>query len=59
MVSNYALLGVVITMAGASHLMLKAGMAQVGRVGADELGEPLALLAKILTTPLVFTGVIK
>jgi drug/metabolite transporter (DMT)-like permease len=57
MISNYALLGVVITMASASHLMLRAGMAQVGRVGADELGEPLALLAKILTTPLVMAAV--
>ena len=38
------------------QLTLKMGMTQVGRLGTDALGEPLQIIARVFTSPLVVGG---
>jgi multidrug transporter EmrE-like cation transporter len=38
------------------QLSLKMGMTQVGRLGGDALAQPLEILVKVLTSPLVLGG---
>jgi drug/metabolite transporter (DMT)-like permease len=38
------------------QLTLKIGMTQVGRIGTDVLMQPLQLLVRVLTTPMVVGG---
>jgi drug/metabolite transporter (DMT)-like permease len=38
------------------QLTLKMGMTQVGRLGADSLAEPLQVVLRVLTSPLVIGG---
>ena len=52
-VGSFPILLGVVAMAASAHLMLKAGMSQVGTVGAQEMREPLALVTSMLTTPLI------
>ena len=40
----------------AGQLTLKMGMTQVGRIGVDALSQPLAMVLRVLTTPLVVGG---
>ena len=54
--ANYGLLLLVTVFAAASHVMLKVGMGQVGRVGAEQIGEPISLVARALTTPLILAA---
>ncbi len=38
------------------QITLKMGMTQVGHIGAEALSQPLALLTKIATSPLILGG---
>lgn len=58
MLSSIAILAFVVITAASAHVMLRAGMAQVGAVGAEELGKPIALLSSMSTNPLVVVAVL-
>ena len=49
--ASFGMLIVVVAMAASAHLLLRAGMAQVGRIGADELQTPAQLIHSLLATP--------
>lgn len=57
MIGSWAAVLATVAMAAAAHLMLKAGMNDVGRVGAEQLREPVRLLASLLTTPMILVAV--
>jgi len=56
-VSNAVLLVLIAALFGAGgQLSLKVGMGQVGRIGAESLEQPLQVVLRVLTTPLVVGG---
>ena len=57
MLVSYGIILIVVTLGASAHLMLRAGMDQVGRVGAEQLSQPISLLTSVLTNPLVLTAV--
>ena len=53
MIVSFGILLAVVASAASAHLMLRVGMSQVGRIGADELQEPIKLASSIVRNPLV------
>ena len=49
--SSLGILLVVVLMATSAHLLLRAGMVQVGRVGAEELRDPIRVAFSMLSNP--------
>ena len=51
--TSIAILLSVVALAASAHLMLKVGMSQTGRIGSEELREPIKLLLHTFSNPLV------
>mgnify|MGYP005846610745 CR=1 FL=1 len=56
MSSSLALILLTVACGVGGQLTLKAGMSQVGRIGADALTQPLSLALRVVGSPLVLVG---
>ena len=56
--TSLILISFVAAMTAAAHLLLKEGMTDVGRVGADQIAQPLRLLTDVLAKPLIIVALI-
>lgn len=54
--SSLGIVLVDVVLAASAHLLLRAGMTQVGRVGADELRDPIRPAASMLRNPLILSS---
>ena len=50
---SLGVLVLVVVMATSAHLLLRAGMTQVGRIGADEVRDPVHVITSMLKNPLI------
>ena len=55
--SSLGILLVVVLMATSAHLLLRTGMSQVGRLGADEIRDPIRIAFNMLRNPLIMGAV--
>lgn len=53
MVVSFLVLVSTVLLAASAHLLLKVGVSQVGAIGADQVREPLKLVASLLSNPRV------
>ncbi len=58
MLGSVAILAFVVITAASAHVLLRAGMSQIGEVGAAELGRPVGLISTMSTNPLVVIAVL-
>ena len=56
MFASFGLIALAIVCGVSGQLLLKIGMTQLGRIGAEALGEPLQVAVRVGTNPLVVVG---
>jgi len=54
--ASFGLIALAIVCGVSGQLLLKIGMTQLGRIGAEALGEPLQVAVRVGTNPLVVVG---
>jgi len=56
MLKSLALVLANVLIGASGQLMLKVGMTQVGRIGAEQVSRPVETLVRIFTTPLILVA---
>ena len=57
MVKSLALIFISVLIGVFGHLSLKTGMSQVGRIDAEALHQPLQLLVRVFSRPIILAGI--